>query len=169
MGAYRQQWRIVLCDAGEEPRKVSQVWLCWNYYHTVVLVRTLLSLGLIVTSRYAIPLSHTNDDPAWNRAEAVRERLNCPLSTTRVLQLEYRDGADCPSHLFMVPRPRGICWRCGQRLEGTARIHCPSCREEHQRSYNTWWRASKRAMKSRGGFRAMNEPAVPTTTPAAGC
>ena len=59
-------------------------------------------------SRYVVPVSHSHDDPAWHRAETMRDQEHCPVRMTRLLQLEYREGEECPSDLVMVPEAEGI-------------------------------------------------------------
>ena len=140
-------WRIVLLAAGEPPRQAIRIYLCGNYYHATVTVRGLLGVKQVWYTRYVVPVSHSHQDDAWHHAEAIRDREHCPESMARLLQLEYTEAADCPADLFMVPRPKGMCWRCDRKLEPRERIFCAGCKADRARTYNSWINAQRRAKK----------------------
>ena len=140
-------WRIVLLAAGDAPRQAVRIYTCRDYYHCTVTARKLLGVKQVWYTRFVVPVSHSHDDDAWHRAETMRDRMHCPDSMARLLQLEYTDTADCPADLFLVPRPRGMCWRCDRRLEGRQRIFCDECKAHRGRQYNNWINAQRRAKK----------------------
>ena len=138
------KWRIVLCAAGaEEPRTAQRIWGCVIYHHASRLARRLAGRERIWPSGFVVPVRHSRDDEAWHRAETIRVTMYCPVSMTRLLQLEYQFGADCPADLFTVPRPPGICWRCDRRVEKG--VYCDDCKAFRRRTYNSWWRSHARA------------------------
>ena len=139
----KTKWRIVLCAVGEAPRKAQRIWLCLSYHHTSQMARRLLGRKRVWPSQFVVPVSHSRDDEAWHRAETMRVTLYCPVSMTRLLQLEYQLGADCPADLFTVPRPPGICWRCDRRVEKG--VYCADCKALRRRTYNSWWKGNARA------------------------
>ncbi len=138
------RWRIVICLAGEEPREVPRSWLYPTYYRARVTAAKILEARTLAYSLFTAHVAHEKDDPAWHRAETLRGQLFCPINMSWLLQLEYQDGADCPSDLFLVPRPPGMCWKCDRRLERGGRILCPECKRYRDRCYNTWWRRHRR-------------------------
>ena len=139
-----RKWRIVLCSRGEEPREVDKIWLCTSYWHSSQMARRLLDKRRVWPSQFVVPVSHSSDDEAWHRAETMRVTMYCPVSMTRLLQLEYEYGADCPAELFTVPRPEGRCWRCDRRWDGNG-VYCDDCKAFRRRTYNSWWTRHARA------------------------
>ena len=137
------RWRLVLCAAGIEPRRVIRYYPAVSYYHAVVMLRNFLNSDRVAHSRYVVPLSHTADSEEWQRAEAVRMLTLCPLIASPVWQLERGWAGDWPSDLFLVPRPAGMCWKCDRKVEGRA-ILCPECKTARKRAYSTWWQRYKR-------------------------
>lgn len=132
------KWRIIVCDAGDEPRKVIKDWRLESYLSALSYVRrTMLRQNQIWYTRYTALVSHRKDDPAWVRAEAILEEMYCAINMTRILQIEYQAGTkDCPVDLFTVPRPLGICWRCDRRLHIRERAFCLKCKQLRRRLYN---------------------------------
>ena len=93
-----RKWRVVVCEPGEKPRKSERVWRCTSYWTASQWVRRkLLGRKRVWPSQFVRHVSHVFDDEAWHRAETIRVTMYCPVSMTRLLQLEYQDGADCPA------------------------------------------------------------------------
>ena len=139
-----RNWRVVGCEPGEEPRKVYQVWLCPSYWHASRFVRRAVERNRVWPSQFVVPVSHSRDDEDWHRAETLRYTMWCPVSMTYLMQLEYRQGADCPADLFTVPRPAGRCWRCDRRWDGKG-VYCADCKALRRRTYHSWWKGNARA------------------------
>ena len=140
-----RKWRVVVCEPGEEPRESERVWRCTSYWTASQWVRRkLLGRKRVWPSQFVRHVSHVFDDEAWHRAETIRVTMYCPVSMTRLLLLEYQDGADCPAELFTVPRPAGRCWRCDRRWDGKG-VYCDDCKALRRRTYNSWWKMNARA------------------------
>ncbi len=157
------RWRLVLCAAGIEPRRVLRVYPAGSYYHTCMLLRKYLNSDRIPHWKYVKPLSHRADSEEWQRAEAVRTHMHCPLIASPVWQLERAPAGDWPSDLFLVPRPKGMCWKCDRRVEGRA-ILCPECRVARRNAYSAWIQRYKRQRERLAGKKPRARTTL-TTTP----
>ena len=132
------KWRVVACEAGDAPRGALKVWRCIDYHEARSFTRSLLKIEQLWYPRFTALVSHSRDEPAWIRAEAIRVAMYCPIATSRILQIEYQEGADdCPADLFTVPRPAG-CWRCGSQLGPKDRAYCSPCKVYRRRAFNAW-------------------------------
>ena len=145
------KWRIIVCETGDEPRKISKVWRLESYLAALSYVRsTLLRQKQIWYTQYTAPVSHGRDDPMWVRAEAILETRYCAINMTRIFQIEYQKGVeDCPVDLFTVPRPPGMCWRCDRRLDIGERSFCPKCKQLRRRLFNALSTKAARLKKPR--------------------
>ena len=138
-------WRVMLVEAGDEPRQVLSVNPVPSYFAAVKLLRSTINVRRIPPSRYTVPISHTRDDQDWLRAEAVVCSAYSPTPMSRIVQVEYLRGTDdAPADLFTVPKANGLCWRCEERLVKVRGVYCPKCRHDRRLIYQNWWRAASR-------------------------
>ena len=163
VGSSHLRWRVVLCEAVDEPRRairwgdeprrsVFKISRCEDYFVAIRVIREALQVERVVYSQCTALVSHTFDSASWVPAEAIRERRYCPVSRSRVLQIEYREGAEGAEALadtLRVPREQGVCWRCGRGLEGNRRSFCPECGQYRRRVINTLWKARTRRPRRR--------------------